>query len=80
MKKLRKIFALLLALALCLGTALSALAQSGTAAVVDTVTIYTTNDLHGVVAHSETSIGLAQIAAIKASTPNALLVDAGDAT
>lgn len=78
--KTRKVFALFLTLALCLGAALPAWAQSGEAAAADTVTIYTTNDLHGVVENSETSIGLAQIAAIKASTPNALLVDAGDAT
>ena len=45
-----------------------------------TVTVFTTNDIHGTVNNSETSIGLAQAAAIKASTPNALLVDAGDAT
>ncbi len=77
---MRKAFALFLALALCLGMALPALAQSGDAASADTVTIYTTNDLHGVVANSDASIGLAQIAAIKASTPNALLIDAGDAT
>ena len=78
--KIRKAFALFLTLALCLGTALPALAQSGDAAAGDTVTIYTTNDLHGVVAGSDASIGLEQIAAIKASTPNALLIDAGDAT
>lgn len=46
-----------------------------------TVTIFTTNDIHGVVEYSEeTMIGLAQVAAIKASTENALLIDAGDAT
>ena len=42
------------------------------------VTIFTTNDIHGVV--SGGAIGLDTVAAIKASTPNSLLVDAGDAT
>ncbi len=45
-----------------------------------TVTIFSTNDLHGSVEHSDSAIGLAQAAAMKASTPNALLADAGDAT
>ena len=45
----------------------------------NTVTIYTTNDIHGVVGGSDTAIGLPQTAAIAASTENALLVDAGDA-
>ena len=43
------------------------------------VTIFTTNDIHGIVGASETAIGLAQAAAMKASTANSLLVDAGDA-
>ena len=43
-----------------------------------TVTIFTTNDIHGAIVSGD--IGLDTIAAIKASTPNALLVDAGDAT
>lgn len=42
------------------------------------VTIFTTNDIHGAV--SGGAISLDTAAAIKASTPNALLVDAGDAT
>lgn len=46
----------------------------------NTVTIYTTNDIHGVVAQSNTAIGMAQAAGIAASTENSLLVDAGDAT
>ena len=45
-----------------------------------TVTIYTTNDIHGIVEESESTIGMAQAAGIVASTENALLVDAGDAT
>ena len=47
-----------------------------------TVTIFTTNDMHGNLANDEKNgtIGVVQAAAIKASTENALLVDAGDAT
>lgn len=77
--KLRKLKALLLALVLGLCTALPALADD-MPEPADTVTIFTTNDLHGMVAGSDASIGLEQIAGIKASTPNALLIDAGDAT
>lgn len=46
-----------------------------------TVTIYATNDMHGVVPEDEESmtIGLDRIAGIAASTENGLLVDAGDA-
>ena len=45
-----------------------------------TVTIFTTNDMHGNLAGDESTIGIVQAAAVKASTPNSLLVDAGDAT
>lgn len=47
-----------------------------------TVTIFTTNDMHGNLANDPKSntIGIVQAAKIKASTPNSLLVDAGDAT
>ena len=46
------------------------------------ITIYSTNDIHGVVAESPDDgvIGLPQVAAIAASTENAILLDAGDAT
>ncbi len=44
-----------------------------------TVTIFTTNDIHGTV-DGEGAVGIVQAAAMKASTPNALLADAGDAT
>ncbi len=46
------------------------------------VTIYSTNDIHGVVAESPDDgvIGLPQVAGIAASTENAVLLDAGDAT
>ncbi len=46
------------------------------------VTIYSTNDIHGVVAESPDDgvIGLPQVAGIAASTENAILLDAGDAT
>ncbi len=50
------------------------------AAAGNTVVIYTTNDIHGVVeGDDEGTIGMVQAAAIAASTPDALLVDAGDA-
>ncbi len=46
-----------------------------------TVTIFTTNDMHGNLSgDGKSTIGVVQAAAIKASTPNSLLVDAGDAT
>lgn len=46
------------------------------------VTIYSTNDIHGVVAESPDDgvIGLTQVAGIAASTENSVLLDAGDAT
>ncbi len=46
-----------------------------------TVTVFTTNDMHGNLANDgKGTIGIVQAAGIKASTENALLVDAGDAT
>ena len=45
-----------------------------------TVTLFSTNDMHGNVANGAASIGVVQAAAIKASTENSLLIDAGDAT
>ncbi len=47
-----------------------------------TVTVFTTNDMHGNLQNDEKNktIGIVQAAQIKASTQNALLVDAGDAT
>ena len=44
-----------------------------------TVTIFTTNDIHGTM-EGDGTVGIVQAAAMKASTPNALLADAGDAT
>lgn len=73
----RKVLGILLSLSLLLAL-LPAAAFAAEEPV--TVTIFATNDVHGNVEHSDTAIGLAQAAAIKASTPNALLVDAGDAT
>ncbi|MCL2703452.1 MAG: 5'-nucleotidase C-terminal domain-containing protein [Defluviitaleaceae bacterium] len=43
-----------------------------------TVTIYHTNDTHGRFVGGGSIMGIDMIAAIKADTPNALLVDAGD--
>ena len=46
-----------------------------------TVTIFTTNDMHGNLAgDGKSTIGIVQAAKVKGSTENALLVDAGDAT
>lgn len=71
----RKILSMVLVLVLCLSlTPMAALAEGEV-----TVTLFTTNDLHGVV-EGDGAIGIATAAAIKASTPNALLIDAGDAT
>ena len=44
------------------------------------VTIFTTNDTHGSLVNDGEVIGLVQTAKIKASTPDSILVDAGDAT
>lgn len=58
--------------------------EAGTekAGAADTVTIYSTNDIHGVVEENadDSAIGLPQVAGIAASTENAILLDAGDAT
>ena len=77
----KKLTALLLCMTMLFGmAAVTEAAETGAQNV--TVTIYTTNDIHGVVAGNEKggNIGIAQAAAIAASTENALLVDAGDAT
>ncbi len=80
----RKIWSFILTVILTCTMTLPAFAEDQPAAgsTADTVTIYTTNDIHGTVTNSEKSktIGLAQAAGIAASTENALLVDAGDAT
>ena len=72
---------ILLAAALLVALAAPALADSAEQTVV---TIYTTNDIHGTMSAGEEEdseiIGMAQAAAIAASTDNAILVDAGDAT
>lgn len=44
------------------------------------VVIYHTNDMHGYVSSSDSNIGIDQVAALKKSTENSILVDAGDAT
>ncbi len=76
---MKKIITILLVMALAMTLAAPALAAGQEETVV---TIYTTNDVHGVVQGGEDDeiIGMAQAAAIAASTENALLVDAGDAT
>ena len=75
MKLKEKILSIMVSVAMVF----SLLPAGAFAADTETVTIFTTNDIHGVVAESETTIGLAQAAAMKASTANSLLVDAGDA-
>lgn len=81
MKMRRKCLSLFLSAALLVtGLGMTAYAAEGNGSSASTVTIYTTNDIHGVVAGSDTAIGLVQAAGIAASTPNSLLVDAGDAT
>ena len=45
------------------------------------ITIFTTNDMHGsLIDDGEKVIGIVRAAEIKASTPDSVLVDAGDAT
>lgn len=68
-----------IALVTCAAMTFTLLPVNAFAAEPVTVTIFTTNDIHGVV-EGDGAVGMAQAAAMKASTPNALLVDAGDAT
>ncbi len=78
MKLKEKVLSMLVSVAMVF----SLLPAGAFAADTETVTIFTTNDIHGVVAaddKDEGSIGMAQAAAMKASTTNSLLVDAGDA-
>ncbi len=76
----RKTLSILLSLLLLLSLLPSTALADGLDGPPEAVTIFTTNDIHGNVEHSDTAIGLSQAAAIKASTPGSLLVDAGDAT
>lgn len=70
----------ILSLITCVAIAFTMLPAQVFAAVDPvTVTVFTTNDIHGTVA-GEGIVGMAQAAAMKASTENALLIDAGDAT
>ena len=70
----------ILSLITCVAVAFTMLpAQVFAAADPVTVTVFTTNDIHGTVA-GDGIVGMAQAAAMKASTENALLIDAGDAT
>ncbi len=70
----------ILSLITCAAIAFTMLpAQVFAAADPVTVTVFTTNDIHGNVA-GDGIVGMAQAAAMKASTENALLIDAGDAT
>lgn len=57
----------------------SLLPMGAFAADTETVTIFTTNDIHGIVGALDATIGMAQAAAMKASTANSFLVDSGDA-
>ena len=76
----QKILGVLLGLSLLLALMPTTVLADGPEGPPVPVTIFATNDLHGNIEHSDAVIGLAQTAAIKASTPDALLVDAGDAT
>ena len=72
-------------LAVCLAVVFlcSAFPQTSLAAPAETVEIvvYHTNDTHGYLSGDGSSaVGLDKVAALKASTPNSILVDAGDAT
>lgn len=69
---------MLILICFCLPT--SVLAQSPSDTQTATLTIYHTNDVHGYVDAADGSIGLARVAALKKATPDAILVDAGDAT
>ena len=79
MKRSLKTLALMMCLIFLFGAATMAEENAREPA---TVTLYTTNDLHGVVGSSPDDgvIGLPLIAGIAASTENAILLDAGDAT
>lgn len=79
MKRSLKTLALMMCLIFLFGAA--AMAEDD-ARELATVTLYTTNDLHGVVGPSPDDgvLGLPLIAGIAASTENAVLLDAGDAT
>lgn len=69
--KLKKIVSAVLSITvLCAGISMF---SAGAASGEDTVTIYHTNDMHADVEN------LSYVSAIKENTPNALLVDAGDA-
>lgn len=54
---------------------------AGESARADQVVIYHTNDVHGhLQGDGSSAVGIDYVAALHASTPNSLLVDAGDAT
>ena len=76
-RKISLFFYMVMAVVLCVLTACTPFTPRADA----TVTIFTTNDMHGNLENDEKStIGIVQAAKIKASTEHALLVDAGDAT
>ena len=74
-RTLKRALASLLSGALVLTMAVGAPAL---AAEPDTVTIYHTNDMHASMISD--AFNLAHVTTIKKSTPNSLLLDAGDAT
>ena len=75
MKKFARILAALFAALLLFSCAACASDGGKSGEVI----IYHTNDVHGYVGE-EDGVGLAKVAALHASTPNSILVDAGDAT
>jgi 5'-nucleotidase/UDP-sugar diphosphatase len=54
--------------------------QGSTGTAAEEVVIYHTNDSHGYIDGSGETVGFDKVAALKASTENSILIDAGDAT
>lgn len=80
---MKKFLALFLSVCFAAGVSvISACAPANTPELRDgaTITLFSTNDMHGNVQNSSAAIGVAQAGAIKASTQDSLLIDAGDAT
>ena len=70
---------LALVMTLATSTAVRVYANTQAPECSQSITIVHTNDMHGRIVSSDTIIGIDTIAAIYNATPNALLIDAGDA-
>jgi len=71
----KRLLTILFTLSLCLGCAVSASASGGE------LVVYYTNDIHSYIDNAmedENDLTYSKLAALKQSTPGALLVDAGD--